>query len=97
MGFPLKDLSPKQGSAGFGQKKMETLEMFRSAWEQRATEPRDHSLESSRPQGMLCWEGGLDFSVPYVTFLALIQCSRTGKPQLALWSGRTRVLGHHPH
>ena len=87
--FPSKELSPKHGNAGFGQKKMETLETFRRAWEQRGTESRDHSLESSRPQGnsykCLWWEGDSYFPVPYVIFLALIQCSRIGKLWLALW------------
>lgn len=39
LGFSLKGLSLKQGNAGFGRKKMETLETFRRAKEHRAKKP----------------------------------------------------------
>lgn len=50
-GWNFEKMSAKHSNADFGQKKVETLEMFRRAWEQRSTEPGDHSLETTRPQG----------------------------------------------
>lgn len=44
-GFPSKELSSKQGDAGFGQKKTETLETFR-----RALRSGEHDSEGALSQ-----------------------------------------------
>lgn len=96
----MKELSPKQDNAAFGQKATEELETFRRG-ESKGALGRETLPPSPRdPRGLLprtVLGGGLSIPLPQAAFLALIRFCGVGKFWLALRSGRTPARMHHPH
>lgn len=81
LGFPLKKLSRKHNSAGFRQKKMETLKVFKESMRAKghqAERPFPGILKSPGELLQMLVAGG-SFVLPCVIFIALIQCSQIGK------------------